>query len=278
MNSNLKNVFINDEIQFFKGMFDFLLQNFTLIENKKAFQYAEQCKAYKIKHFIYFEWKYSLQDSHENKKGIQRLKNFIYNLGIPIDYGHYPALGLSIYLKKYKFTKFLLNNRANVNVPEKQGFTPLMEAVLKENIDIIKLLIDRGADLYAKNDEGLNAIELAFKYGFEEIGFYLKYIAYDTNVITKKFTNGDKLFLNVTEENIKSNCCNICMEDYTESQNVVLLHGSKGAKHNMCKKCFSGLRKIECPFCRQKIKIKKPKYNTEFNFLSHRKIEINLKK
>lgn len=43
------------------------------------------------------------------------------------------------------------------------GSTYLMLAVCKSNVEIIKLLLDSGADMYAKNDFGDMAIHLAAK-------------------------------------------------------------------------------------------------------------------
>lgn len=40
-----------------------------------------------------------------------------------------------------------LDNGANINGTNKKGLTPIMLATWENNVDIVKLLIDRGADL-----------------------------------------------------------------------------------------------------------------------------------
>jgi len=48
----------------------------------------------------------------------------------------------------------LLENGAEINVKNEDGFTPLMSAVVAENIDIVSLLLDNGADVNIKDNEG----------------------------------------------------------------------------------------------------------------------------
>lgn len=50
--------------------------------------------------------------------------------------------------------KVLLDNGADVNAREEAGYTSLMRAVTLEYVSIIKLLLDAGADVNARNDWG----------------------------------------------------------------------------------------------------------------------------
>ena len=43
--------------------------------------------------------------------------------------------------------KELLNKKARVNVVNKNGETPLYQAILNADYEIVKLLVDRGADV-----------------------------------------------------------------------------------------------------------------------------------
>ena len=51
---------------------------------------------------------------------------------------------------------FLYN--ADVNVRDSYGFTALMRAVSEKNLDIVKILLEAGADVNAKNSNGSTAL------------------------------------------------------------------------------------------------------------------------
>ncbi len=55
----------------------------------------------------------------------------------------------------------LLEAGAPVNAGQQEGWTPLMEAVLHDDVEIAKLILARGADPKAQNDAGKSAIGLA---------------------------------------------------------------------------------------------------------------------
>lgn len=56
----------------------------------------------------------------------------------------------------------LIENGADVNIPNKYGKTPLMVAadMFKDDDTIIKLLLDNGADPYQKNNYGVSVYKL----------------------------------------------------------------------------------------------------------------------
>jgi ankyrin repeat protein len=56
---------------------------------------------------------------------------------------------------------FLIANGANVNALSLGGTTPLMMAVQSGNELLVKLLLDKGADLQLRNTEGISAIDIA---------------------------------------------------------------------------------------------------------------------
>ena len=64
---------------------------------------------------------------------------------------------------------FLIANGANVNALSLGGTTPLMMAVQSGNELLVKLLLDKGADLQIRNAEGITAIDIADIYNKPEI-------------------------------------------------------------------------------------------------------------
>lgn len=73
------------------------------------------------------------------------------------------ALGLALEFHESNMAKILIDKKANVNLKDYLGITPLMILVTKflpEKLDILKLLIDSGADIFALNDKNESAIDL----------------------------------------------------------------------------------------------------------------------
>ncbi|MFP6559001.1 ankyrin repeat domain-containing protein [Paraburkholderia sp. B3] len=60
--------------------------------------------------------------------------------------------------------KLLLGYSAYVDAPSPNGTTPLMMAARGDHISTLKLLLDNGADLNAKNQIGMNALDFAKQY------------------------------------------------------------------------------------------------------------------
>jgi ankyrin repeat protein len=55
----------------------------------------------------------------------------------------------------------LLEMGANINEPDNMGNTPLMSAIENEDIDTVKLLIKKGADISIRRIDGKDALTLA---------------------------------------------------------------------------------------------------------------------
>lgn len=67
-----------------------------------------------------------------------------------------------------KFAKALLARRADPNAADKKGMTPLMCATYSAaNADSIKMLIDAGADVTAKDNEGRTALMYAQEHAWD---------------------------------------------------------------------------------------------------------------
>ncbi len=52
---------------------------------------------------------------------------------------------------------YLLKNKADINIKNSQGYTPLMLSVMKNNIDMVRLLLDSGANANILDNKGRNA-------------------------------------------------------------------------------------------------------------------------
>jgi ankyrin repeat protein len=57
--------------------------------------------------------------------------------------------------------KFLIQRGANVNAKDKTGMTALMVAASHNNAPMVGLLLESGADASAKNDQGQTASDIA---------------------------------------------------------------------------------------------------------------------
>lgn len=60
--------------------------------------------------------------------------------------------------------QYLINNGAIIDSMSPSNTTPLMMAVLGSNEALIKLLLDKGADLNLRNDQGFTVIDIAYIY------------------------------------------------------------------------------------------------------------------
>ena len=62
----------------------------------------------------------------------------------------------------------MIQNGADVNAADNDGNTPLMHSVISENVKVIEILIENGANIEVKNAEGKTAYELAQEQGVSE--------------------------------------------------------------------------------------------------------------
>ena len=65
--------------------------------------------------------------------------------------------------------KLLLENGADVNTNNDIGISALMAASSKGFVKVVKLLLEKGADVNAKNDDNLTALSIASVMGFPEV-------------------------------------------------------------------------------------------------------------
>lgn len=69
--------------------------------------------------------------------------------------------------------KVLLRNRALVDISDKHSKTPLHYACQSQNLKLLQLLLDNGANINRKNGKGLKPLEIAFKEGKLDIAALL---------------------------------------------------------------------------------------------------------
>ncbi|MFD1771019.1 ankyrin repeat domain-containing protein [Sphingobacterium suaedae] len=73
-----------------------------------------------------------------------------------------------------QISKMLVEAGAEVNVVQNAQITPLHIAAQQGNIDMIILLLENGANIALKTDQGLTASDLALEKGFREIAEILR--------------------------------------------------------------------------------------------------------
>ncbi len=73
---------------------------------------------------------------------------------------HYAATGGHV-----RIAAFLIGAYADVNAESPNGTTPLMMAAMYSNSDMVKLLLESGAEAYPRNDLDLSAEDFAVKAG-----------------------------------------------------------------------------------------------------------------
>ena len=104
-----------------------------------------------------------------------------YNLDID-EYSKSTPLIQAIKYKQTDIINYLLENNADVNLKEElTGFTPLMASL--NNIAIAELLIEKGADIEARNVDGINALVYASTYNNEEMVKFLLEKGADANTV-----------------------------------------------------------------------------------------------
>ncbi|MFY9221343.1 MAG: ankyrin repeat domain-containing protein [Blastocatellia bacterium] len=79
----------------------------------------------------------------------------------------------------------LLKNGANVNTANDYGWTPIMEAVIKDDFETLKVLINYGADVNVITNQGWTPLMWAIKRSNLDIVKYLLNNKADTNMLTE---------------------------------------------------------------------------------------------
>ncbi len=110
--------------------------------------------------------KYALLDAAE-VDDLNKVKGLV-DEGAPIDkidpklFGFTPLIG-AIYHYNTNTAFYLIQAGADVNIPDKQGRTPLIWAIINGDkaLPLVKYLIDHGASLDAKDKDGITVLGYA---------------------------------------------------------------------------------------------------------------------
>ncbi len=84
------------------------------------------------------------------------------------------ALHLAIRRNRTDMIKYLVEDKnADINIKDAAGWTPLMEAVVDNFPEVVKYLMEKGADKSIPNGRGEGAPKLAQKFGRSSMFEYL---------------------------------------------------------------------------------------------------------
>ena len=110
------------------------------------------------------------------------------------DYDYTPLM-IAVYKKDYDMVKYLLDKGANPNTANNENKTALMIAIANNNFDISKLLIQQGANINTKDEYGYTALMRAAMIGsYEMVKFLLENGA---NINTKDNDGNTVLYYNI---------------------------------------------------------------------------------
>jgi len=84
------------------------------------------------------------------------------------------ALAAAVVKNNLNIIRIFLKYKANVNLTDANGISPLMYAIMFKNIQVIKLLIKHGADIKLQDNTGKSTFEYAIASGDQEIINLLK--------------------------------------------------------------------------------------------------------
>ena len=91
----------------------------------------------------------------------------VHNLQLPTGYGYERALHAAVRLKSVGLAKVLLDQGMYVDIPDGRGCTPLFLAPeMYSRLNIVELLVERGADIHFRNDGALWSAIWQASYGY----------------------------------------------------------------------------------------------------------------
>lgn len=122
---------------------------------------------------------------------------------------------------KVDIARFLIENGANVNAKDLyDGMTSLIGAAARQNVELVKLLLEKGADKSIRDAEGKNALDYAKERNYEEI---IALLSEGVVEMWKGYTKADADFFNPildNENNLNDqSICPFCLQ-YTERESA----------------------------------------------------------
>ena len=100
-----------------------------------------------------------------------------------IDKNGYTPLMYAVIRQDNEFLDLLLNKNANLNELDKKGRTAIMYAAIKNNIYATKKLVEHKANMYKSKDKGWSVYRYAKEFGYKEIEKLLGNFNFDELII-----------------------------------------------------------------------------------------------
>ncbi|MEX2443299.1 MAG: ankyrin repeat domain-containing protein [Alkalispirochaeta sp.] len=91
------------------------------------------------------------------------------NATTPDSRGEITPLRYAIENEDYEMVRFLVQNGADVNKANRAGWTPIMTAARTGNREILQYLLQEGADLRARTADGTTPVRVASNNGWTDI-------------------------------------------------------------------------------------------------------------
>lgn len=100
--------------------------------------------------------------------------------------GEHSALHYAVYRVALPFAEALLDAKANVDIRNSRGETPLMWAVKTGSLKAVRLLHSRGADIHAQDNDGLTALHHTATMGHILVADFLLQHGHPLDIVDKK--------------------------------------------------------------------------------------------
>lgn len=115
---------------------------------------------------------YALDNGYEDLALVLLKKT---DLSLKVGAGKDSVLVMSIQKSCVACARFVLGQKKElVNLKNEDGFTPAMVAARLSHLEMMKILVDAGADLAAKNKFGKTALDIAIRSQNSDVEKYLK--------------------------------------------------------------------------------------------------------
>jgi uncharacterized protein len=129
---------------------------------------------YKLNHDCFIGGLSPLGRAIEKNKSIDFIRELI-SLGADPNYpGITDCLALAVRRKDVEIIKELILAGVSINSQSESGYTPLMQAVLDNQFNLVEILLNNGADPNLITNYRENAYSLALEYGFKKIAALIK--------------------------------------------------------------------------------------------------------